>query len=408
MEPKPQDVSIHRNVSIMAIGNVLSTSANTLWIMFMPYYFLTVGFQELMIGVIFSIIAVTRAINSLIGGRVADKAGRKPVILLGYTIFCSGPMIILLSVFLLEQGSVIAGVVAVLGLTLGLMGGGLSRPASSILLVESSKKKKRGLTYMVVSRVLPSIPPAVLIIIGWWLYENQMFWLALLIGSIGILIVVMIFAIGLNETLTIIDKPVRQKPSFKSDSGLWFLVLLAAAFALDGISSSGLSWYVPLFVIDGSIYALMISISTLVIAGAALAAGLLVDKVGARSAIVVGWTVLAITVALFPHALLPLELVVLYSIWAGLDMVDISIPALVIAERFPKDERASVLGSFSMTISLTGTVGPILIAFALLLGDNVPFYLKAVMNIAGVILFLLATRNQIDEKESVNDIVHSF
>jgi hypothetical protein len=33
-----------------------------------------------------------------------------------------------------------------------------------------------------------------------------------------------------------------------------------------------------------------------------------------------------------------------------------------------------------------------LISFALLLGENIPFYIKAIMNLAGVFLFVIATR----------------
>ncbi len=323
--------------------------------------------------------------------------GRRPwhnvKVCLDYNQRC-GPFIIFIAALLIVSNPLLAGYLAVTGLGVGMIGSGLSRPASSMLLVESSPKKKRGLTYMVVSRVLPSIPPAVLIIVGWWMYAGGLFWLALLIGTAGVMLVVVLFGVGLRESIDKEKKIEKQKTDLRSDSGLWLFILLAAAFALDGISSSGLSWYVPLFVVDGAIYSALISVSTLVIAGAALVAGILVDKVGTRSAIVIGWTALAVTVVLFPHAVLPLEMLVLYSIWAGLDMVDVSIPALVIAEEYPEEVRASVMGSFSMTVSLLSTIGPALIAIALLLGDAVPFYLKAIMNLMGVGLFILALRNR--------------
>ncbi|MHA1882609.1 MAG: MFS transporter [Candidatus Thorarchaeota archaeon] len=394
MEPEQLDNPLKRNVSVMAIGNTVSTSVNTLWIMFMPYFYVSTGFQEFTIGLIFSGVAIARAVNLLIGGRLADRFGRKPVMLLGLTIFGCGPFIIIIANLFLVSNPPLAGYLAVTGLGVGMIGSGLSRPASSMLLVESSPKKKRGLTYMVVSRVLPSIPPAVLIIVGWWMYASGLFWLALLVGTAGVLLVVLLFGVGLRESLDTQKKIEKPKTDLKTDSGLWLFILLAAAFALDGISSSGLSWYVPLFVVDGAVYSALIAVSTLVIAGAALMAGVMVDKVGTRSAIVIGWTVLAVTVALFPHAVLPLEMLVLYSIWAGLDMVDVSVPALVIAEEYPEEVRASVMGSFSMTVSILSTIGPALIAIALLLGDAVPFYLKAIMNLIGVGLFLLAFRNQ--------------
>jgi MFS family permease len=176
---------------------------------------------------------------------------------------------------------------------------------------------------------------------------------------------------------------------------------LIAAFALDGMSSSGLSWYVPIFVGRSNVdlYGVMISVSTLVIAFSALASGGLVDRIGTHSAILGGWTLLAVTVVLFPFGTQTLQILFLYSVWAGLDMVDISVPPLAVAERYPKERRASIMGVYSMSVSLASMVGPVLISFALLLGENVPFYLKAIMNLLGVLLFMVATKSN-HEKSS--------
>jgi MFS family permease len=285
-------------------------------------------------------------------------------------------------------------------------GGGFLGPASSMLLVESSSEKRRGLSYMITTRVLPSIPPAVLILVGTSLYLNNQFWLALTLGFLGLLFVLVLYIVFLQETYSgsiSIEQDSVEPPRLHSD---WFLILLVAAFALDGISSSGLSWYVPIFVGRSNLdlYGVMISVSTLVIAVSALASGGLVDRIGTRAAIIGGWTLLAVSVFLFPFGTQLFEILILYSIWAGLDMVDISVPPLAIAERYPKERRASIMGTFSMSVSLLGMIGPALISFALLLGDNVPFYMKAIMNSAGVVIFIIAARpRQIKDDEILNE-----
>ena len=398
-----EDRGVPRNILVMSIGNTITTSANSLWIMFMPYFFADVGIVPFYIGIIFTGIAVSRAIASQIGGRAADRLGRKPVINIGFLMYASGILVILISVSFIPTAPLLAGIVSVLGYMWMSAGGGFLRPASSMLLVESSPKKRRGLTYMVTSRVLPSIPPAVLILVGTSLYLSNQFWLALTLGFVGLVCVLVLYAIFLKETHS---EPVSkqaevdliQKPKLRSD---WFLILLVAAFALDGISSSGLSWYVPIFVGRSNLdlYGVMISVSTLVIAVSALVSGGLVDKIGTRAAIGVGWTLLAITVVLFPLGTQLLEIIILYSIWSGLDMVDISVPPLAIAERYPKEKRASIMGTYSMSVSLLSMIGPALISFGLLLGDNVPFYMKAIMNFVGVLLIIIATRpSQIDDE----------
>jgi len=372
----------------------------------MPYFFADVGITPFFIGIIFTIIAVSKALASMIGGRVADRFGRKPVINIGFVMYASGILVILASLIFVSTTPPISGIISVIGYMWMAAGGGFLGPASSMLLVESSSEKRRGLSYMITTRVLPSIPPAVLILVGTSLYLNNQFWLALTLGFLGLLFVLVLYIVFLQETYSgsiSIEQDSVEPPRLHSD---WFLILLVAAFALDGISSSGLSWYVPIFVGRSNLdlYGVMISVSTLVIAVSALASGGLVDRIGTRAAIIGGWTLLAVSVFLFPFGTQLFEILILYSIWAGLDMVDISVPPLAIAERYPKERRASIMGTFSMSVSLLGMIGPALISFALLLGDNVPFYMKAIMNSAGVVIFIIAARpRQIKDDEILNE-----
>ncbi|MFW9808049.1 MAG: MFS transporter [Candidatus Thorarchaeota archaeon] len=393
---------VRRNVFVMSIGNTVTTSANSLWIMFMPYFFADVGITPFFIGIIFTMIAISRALSSLIGGRVADRFGRKPIIGIGYVMYTSGIFVILASLIFVQTNPLLAGLLSSSGYMWMAAGGGFLKPASSMLLVESSPEKRRGLSYMVTTRVFPSIPPAVLVLIGTSLYLNNQFWLAITLGLIGLIFVLVFYSIGLQETHSDsikISDSADPSPRLWND---WFLLLLIAAFALDGMSSSGLSWYVPIFVGRSNVdlYGIMISVSTLVIAVSALASGGLVDRIGTRSAVFSGWTLLAVTVVLFPFGVQTLEILILYSIWAGLDMVDISVPPLAVAERYPKERRASIMGVYSMSVSLASMIGPALISFALLLGENVPFYAKAIMNLLGVFLFVIATRTS--HEESLN------
>jgi MFS family permease len=393
--------SVPRNVLVMIVGNTITVSANSLWIMFMPYFFADVGIAPFFIGMIFTAIAVSRAVTSLIGGRAADRFGRKPVISLGFFVYTSGSLIILASlVFALTMPS-LTGSLASIGYMCMSAGSGFQGPASSMLLVESSPERRRGLSYMVTSRVIPSIPPAALVLVGSSLYLNNQFWLALALGFFGLLSVFILFLVGLRETHSPMEETQGAPLMPKRVRFDWFFMLFVAAFALDGISSNGLSWYVPIFLGPANLelYGVMISASTLVIAGSALVSGGLVDRIGTRAAIFGGWTLLSVTVFLFPFSTQPLEILVLYSIWAGLDMMDVSVPPLAVAKRYPKEKRASILGAYSMSISLLGMIGPALISFSLLLGENVPFYMKAMMNLTGAFLFLLAfrIRNNNDE-----------
>jgi MFS family permease len=363
--------------------------------MFMPFFFADLGFNAFQIGLFFTLFAVVRALASLAGGNASDRMGRKPIISIGFAFYVSGPLIILGSLWFAPSSQWLVGVIALAGYAWMMFGSGFARPASSMLLIESSPEKRRGLSYMVATRVLPSIPPAILILIGTALYGNNQFWLGLLLGFGGLFSVLLMYVFTLKETFT---EPESNPPSppnrGRGISYDWFLILIILAFALDGISSSGLSWYVPLFLgrAELELYGLMISVSTLIIALSALASGGLVDRIGPASAIVGGWTLLALTVTAFPFASNSLEILLFYSLWAGLDMVDISVPPIVIADRYPIERRTSILGTFSMSTSLARMTGPAIISLALLLGSAVPFFVKALMNLGGAVIFILAMR----------------
>jgi MFS family permease len=404
MEEASGNDYLRRNVNLMTVGNTAIVSVNSLWIMFMPFFFSDIGLDVVTIGLVFSLFAASSASASPIGGRIADRIGRKPTLLIGYTIYSSGPLVILLSLFVSSQSLPLAALVSVIGYAGMMAGRGFARPASSILLVESSQEKKKGRSYMVATRVLPSIPAAVLVLIGSELYfsgtslQSSQFPIALIIGFLGIFSVICAYGLLLKESYRPVERKEIPKPQSVWKSELWFFILVVIAFSLDAVSSSGLSPYVPNYVrpIDDRLYGYLISVSTLIIAVSALGAGEIVDRLGLRTALSIGWGLLAITVAIFPLFTDPILILVLYAVWAGLDMMDVSIPPLVIESKYPKEVRATVLGTFSTVVSLGSIAGPALVSLALLFGDAIPFFMKAAMNFLGLLLFLIATKSVVN------------
>lgn len=388
-------IPLRRNVAVMAIGGTVATSANSLWIMFMPFLFEDMGLDKPTVVTLFSLFIAARAIPSLFGGRTADRIGRKHTLLVGYGVYATGPLAILVAFLLMHSSLSAALFVAIAGYAWMMMGLGFSRPASSMLLIESSPQKRKGLSYMVASRVLPSIPAAVLVFVGNALYWTEFFWVALLVGFLSLLSLVVSYGFLLRESLSQEKRPVQREFKKGFSVGGAFLVLVIVAFALDGLSSSGLSSYVPLYVrsINKDLYASMIAASTLIIAVSALASGYVVDKIGTKSTIAVGWSLLALTVAIFPFYTDITTIIVLYSIWSGLDMMDTSVPALIFEENCPIENRATVMGTFSTSVSLLSIAGPALVSITLLLGNAIPFFMKAVMNLAGIGFFVLALRH---------------
>jgi MFS family permease len=117
---------IRKNVLVMMVGNTIATSANSLWIMFMPFFFEDIGLEIFVIGFIFTFVALSRASTTLIGGRAADRFGRKPLILVGCIIYATGPLVILWSLYFVDQSPYLTGLIAVLGYIWMAAGSGFS------------------------------------------------------------------------------------------------------------------------------------------------------------------------------------------------------------------------------------------------------------------------------------------
>ena len=84
---------------------------------------------------------------------------------------------------------------------------------------------------MLATRVLPSIPPALLILVGTSFYMSGLFWLALVFGFLGLSSVVILLAAGLKENHAA-PESVQTEMSPGASTGSWFLLLLLMAFAV--------------------------------------------------------------------------------------------------------------------------------------------------------------------------------
>ncbi len=374
------------NVLSMTISNTIAVTANGIWIMFMPYYFGQLFSSVAFVGLFFSIVALASAIFYPIGGHLADRIGRSALIMAGRLISIFGPLFILfLRLLVTDLTTIIIG--SIMGYLLVFIGGGIRLPAASMLLMESSQPRKKTRNYMFAERVLPSIPPALTVYIGAYLYVIGQLEVMLFIGALGLALSA-IALIPIQEISDIEELQSSETDKTRSFSVESLMLVIVLAFALDGISSQGLSWYVPLFLGEDNalLYGTMISISTLVIALFSLLSGLFIDRVGIKASLVPGWIALAITVTLFGIFVNPVYSLLLYCIWVALDTVDTAIPPLIISNLYPKTERATRMGLFSMVIRSSLFVGPLLAAFLITISPQLPFFVKALMNFAAAMI----------------------
>jgi MFS family permease len=377
-----------QNIVAVTASNTLAVTANGLWIMFIPLYLSSTGMSLTLIGIVFGIGALVMAACQFIGGNLADRYGRKKVMIFGRCISCCGIATILLSVCQFRE-SFSGPMLISAGYFILYAGSGIRGPATSMLLMESSPHRTKGRNFMVAERVLPSIPPALTVFLGSLYYESGQFDYLVGIGLIGFVVASIILAVGTVETIDDSNHDTsRQKISLIRPDA--FISLLVLAFILDGVSSKGLSWYIPIYLEEqGTVfYGLLISISTLIIAFFGLLSGCIVDRYGGPSVLVPAWLLLSLVVFLFGMTTEASQLLVLYCVWVSLDTVDTSVPPVLISNHYSSSQCATWMGWFSSVKCIVLFTGPILTGYMLTLGSSVPFYFKACANLAASLLIL--------------------
>lgn len=395
------------NFAAITTSNTIAVTSNALWIMFVPVYLVVIGLPVSSVALLFSLSSLTTAAFSPVGGRFADSIGRKPVAVIGRLLASLGALIIFLSASS-TFSSFPRQILSVTGYLVLSSGSGIRVPATSMILMESSDFSVRGRRYMAAERVIPSVFPAITILVGANFFQagnpEPMF----LIGSLGLFVSALVLELFLEETLDLTDQSMAE-PGMKPRLNLFFCVLVLA-FVLDGASAAGVSWYVPLYLGENRLllYGVLTSVSTLVISGFSYISGTVVDRFGARASLVVSWILLAPTVILFSQSEDALQLVFLYSIWVALDTFDTAVPPIIISNTYSKHERATRLGIFRMLVNSSLFLGPLVSGLLLIYGAHIPFYWKGLMNTLAAGLILLTFQRGESQKHTSMSGNHSF
>lgn len=369
-----------RKLEIISIINIISVSSNAIWIMYFPFFLSSIDLNKPEIGLIFSLAVLFGAVGNAIGGKLADIYGKKKILLVGYCIYALAPLLILTNYLYF----------ILLLYPLMLLGGGIASPILSMMVVTSAKKRK-GLTYMIVQRVLPSIPPALTAPVGAVLYTSGSYSLSVIIGVIGL-----IFAAFL---ITFIPETVNKNNNATVKNRLKLfniltlsLFLLICAYSLEALSNSAISWYVPLFLKTKGItvfqYGIFVAISTLVIAVGSLAMGFIVDKIQPIKALMFVWLTVAGLIIVFTYSLDYWIVLSTYLIWNALDMID-AVGAPIIIDKWYSTDKTSVLGLFSGIIKIITIPGAAIGGLLAALSPKMPFIFKVLANITAAFLMAI-------------------
>ncbi|WP_056934051.1 MFS transporter [Thermococcus barophilus] len=357
---------MNRNLSLITLSNVILVSSNALWIMYIQYFLLDLGISKTQIGLIFTLALLMRAFGNIIGGKIADLLGYKRTLLVGYTIYAFPPLLFLLHNALLAS----------LVYPLMSLGSGIGTPAKSLFIVEQTQRRK-GLTYMLVQRVLPSIPPALTAPVGAKLYEMGKYDVAVFMGFFGLLISLLLL-VFLKDT-----KRERAQDSFSFNllrSKPFTIIVFLYSF--DAFSTEAVQWIVPLYlrelgysVLD---YGFLISAQTLIIAFGGTFAGIFVDRFEPVNALGLSYLVVAMSLLAFSLGK-GWILALAYLLWKTFGMIGFAALPLLI-ERYFSDIKASAFGTINAMTTLISIPAPSFGGVLLRFGVGVPFIFKATTN----------------------------
>lgn len=374
---------MNRNLKLIATSNIIAVSSNALWIMYLQYFFLDLGMSKAKIGLVFSLALLFNAFGNLIGGRIADLFGYKKTLLIGYSIYTFPPLL------LLTKNSVLSALVY----PIMSFGSGIGMPAKSLFIVEQTEKRK-GLTYMLIQRILPSIPPAVTAPIGAWLYEKELYDFAVLLGFLGLAISLLLLVFLKEERTMKITKP-SILPKIKAFR--FPILFLMFTFALDSFSREAVLWIVPIYLRDKGYsildYGFLISLQTLIIAIGGTFAGVFVDKLSPLKALIWSWFVVSSALLVFGFGRSYVILALAYLTWKAFGMVSVAALPLLI-EELCRENKATAFGTITSFSTLISIPAPSFGGFLLGFGAKAPFVFKAVVNSVASTMLLDLKRRQ--------------
>jgi len=355
--------------------------------MFLPLRFQDLGLESVTIGSIWVLSSVSAVSGTLAGARHADARGRKTILTAGYPIAAAGLALMIPRLAPLSF----------MGFLLSSFGLGLAGPAGAALLTESSPKDAMGISFAFATVVLPSLPPALTVMLGAYLY-GYLYEIDLLVALAAFLVVASLYKVRLSETLVSQPNPglAKREGVVKSILSLQFFLLLSA-FVVASLPGRGIGWYLPLYLVGRGIQAwdwgVMTSVSTIAAAVGGLASGKFVDRIGPLRVAVISWISASVALYLLTATLQFQALVAVYALYMFFGIMQWPAGTILIARNYESEKRATALGYLGvMRTNVPTVVGPAVATASLAWGSAAPFAVGSTLYLLAALLLVAAHR----------------
>jgi DHA1 family multidrug resistance protein-like MFS transporter len=357
-------VTFHRNIQTLALtGTVAALASSSLIPISQPFMLSIIPEEDITaLGAILTIASLASSLVAVLGGFVADKYGRKPMMVLGTVLSCMGAIVYF------QTRTTIGLLAAVL---LSSVGGAMTLSLSVTMVSESAGKDKRASSFGYV-QMLASMGSAIGPIIGSWAsisYGTRspfLFAFGMYLLAFAVILAVLrethrggeqvrVFPWRLSE----IKQVHHSLPDAKS---LYMLVLAQLIISFGGAFGGSLSIVYASEVIQAGDMerAIMTSVYMVTSLVFMIPAGRLSDKIG-RVPPLLAHEILYISIQ-FGYALAqtPIHLILLNALTGF--TVALGIPGFraLQTELMPQEHRAKLLSLYGFIAGLAATPGPLL------------------------------------------------
>lgn len=387
-----------RNVFVLSFTSVMSMCFLNLIMRWMPLYQLELGATPEIVGITAMLRALVQLLLMFPGEILADKIGRKKVIIFGWALI---PLASLIWIMARNWQQLVLGQVLQIG------GMALTAPASQALIADSLPHEARGSGFGVY-RTVTNLPIVITPLVGGVLMDqvgldNGMmmgFYLSLAAFTIAIVLQTKF----LRETLKPVFKSEKSRPFRDSLSGLsifrgtllaMLIVEILSAFCMQLIMPFETIYAVQVKGFTKTQWGLVGTVMGAVLTIFSLPGGMISDRLGRRPIIFIGRLTRPITslgLILLPRFNQVLFLIMLTSISLGLGgdaggpMEGPAWQALK-TDLIPHKDRGKVLGFIATIAVSSGLPAPVIGGYLFQVNPDQPFLTSFLIGLIPIIVF---------------------
>jgi MFS family permease len=366
--------SLRINFLVYCVTNFVWAAVFNLWYSFLPKFYQALGAPLFFVGFLTALERLCEGSSNILGGWLADRYGRKRVIICGSLI---GNLSLLF--FLRASGWIwLIPAIAFFWITVG-----IQAPTIASLISESVKKKERAKAFSILS-VFSSIPAIFTISLGGLLIEGmglvEGMRISLLLSFFVGMTATLLYAFLLRETLTR-AKRMGMRWTFPKKVVYFILSYGLLMFGVSLVSPFVIFYSVDVVGISMLEWGFVRSFFTFFILLVTLAGGLFSDRYGRRSAILLSFASL-----LFPLTMLMsknLLHIILAHIFASALFLGAPSVAPYILEK-AKTAKSMGIANFCFTLAMFG--GSSLGGWLYSISPSYPFLLSIGVRLVGFLL----------------------